>query len=270
MSASSPDLCRWLLPMVAVNLLVMNMLSGNRVLPVISDVTQLLSSLVIVRTVASALVRPFGRPFQVTAKGLSTSGPTIHWRLMLPFVALAAGTLAGMATQIGRYSPAHGAPGYVATIGWSIMNIVVLALAATACVEPAKRRRDERFALHEPALVRLVPLRADGQIVEIPCVIEDLSLGGASLRCERPMELLGPAELVLRGAGAEGELAAPFTVLSRPCVVDGTCALRICFEGDAAMRRALIRKLFTGEYHKEVPEVHVGTVFQAVAGALFS
>ena len=104
-------------------------------LPVITDVTQLLSSVVICRTVATGLVRPFGHPFKVTAKGLAKHSVTVHWSLLWTFFSLASLTLTGMLLQSSSYRLQHGTPGYALAMLWSIFNVAILLLACVGCIE---------------------------------------------------------------------------------------------------------------------------------------
>ena len=278
--ASGSALLAYALPMVAANLLFMYFLAGNRVLPIMTDVTQLLTAFVIVRTVATGLIRPFGRPFKVTAKGLSTTGVTIQWGIMWKFAALSLLTIMGVLLHIAHFSPAHGAQGYAANVFWSLVNALVLALAASACIELPHRRRDERFQLTENTFIRLgehtgnesEPERPGSpdlsSAVEIPCVLRDLSLGGAAVwRADQPhwRDLSGPAQLVLPANAHHGELVLPFTVVARRDEV-----LTIHFHPEPWIRHALIRKLFTGAYHQDVEQIAAARVLSSLAHALFA
>ena len=258
--ASLPDLVLWMAPPLMANLLFMYFLTGNRVLPVMTDITQLLTAFVICRTVATGLLRPFGRAFKVTAKGVSTTGVTVHWDLLWRFAALSALTLGGMLLHISRFNPGHGMQGYGLNIFWSLVNAAVLALAAAACVELPKRRRDDRFNTREEALVRIQG-GADG-VVTLACTLTDISLGGANLLREQGWDALGgPAVLVLD----HGKLALPFYLVRQ---MDRTLALS--FFPDDSIRHALIVKLFTGDYHREVDEISTREVFETLARALLS
>ena len=265
--ATGADLLVYAAPMVLANLLFMYFLAGNRVLPIMTDVTQLLTAFVICRTVVTGLIRPFGRPFKVTAKGLSTSGVTVQWGILWKFAALSLLTLLGVVLHVARFSPAHGAQGYAANIFWSLVNAAVLALAAAACVELPHRRRDERFETAEQAVVRLAS--SESGAPEIRCILRDISLGGAALLrlpgdAQDWRELAGPAYLVVNCAQGE-ELVLPFTVVFRR-----DQKLTLQFAADDWIRHALIRKLFTGAYHHDVEQIATHRVFLSLAQALFS
>ena len=268
--ASLGDIAFWMGPMVTANFIYMAYLSDKRSLPIISDVTQVLTAFVICRTVATALIRPFGRPFKVTAKGLSTTGVTIQWRLLWPFAAMASVGVIGMLLNVGRFSMTHGDAGYTMSVVWTVMNTIVLALAALTCVEVPHRRRDERFSVDEAASVHLVSIsdacNGSASSYSIDCTIQDLSLGGAAIRCSSGWrELCGPANLLLAGGDDEPHLSLPFTVVKRSGDL-----LTVNFHTETWIRHALIRKLFTGAYHKEVESISALTVFRSLARTLFS
>ncbi len=270
--ATTPDLIRQLGPLVAANLLFMFYLTKNRVFPVMTDVTQLLTAVVIVRTICTGLVRPFGRAFKVTAKGLSSSAITVQWKLLWPYAALSGTTLLGVLCHTTQFSPAHGTQGYSANILWSLVNVVLLALAALACVEPPRRRRDERFATSEQVTLVLTSLAEEDSNVpfsaplRVPCSMRDISLGGASLLAPAEWRrLVGPAELEMYSAADDRVLCLPTAILGR-----NSEQVRIQFADAPWVRHALIRKLFTGEYHREVDRVSGRHVMASLTRVLFS
>jgi cellulose synthase (UDP-forming) len=252
--ASGAEILYWLVPFIATNLIFMSFITDNRLLPLMSDISQLLTSFLICRTVFTALLRPFGRPFEVTAKGISTDTVVVQWGLFLRFAGLAALTFAAVLLHLSIFSPRRTLEGYGATIFWSIVNITVLSLAALACVELPKRRKDERFQSSESAVLRL-----DG-CIDLDCNLQDISLGGAMVvRSDGWRNLAGPAALLLDG----GTLAVPIGVARREGNV-----VALTFVPDDALRRALIVKLYTGNYDREVEKVNAAEVFTALAKAL--
>ena len=239
-SSTAADLIYYLAPTVVCSILFMGAYADKRIIPIMTDVTQLLTSFTIVATVAVGLVKPWGHPFKVTPKGIATDRLVVQWRLLLPFAALAIATIVGVATNVSQYSPLYGADGYEVNVFWSIFNIAVLVIACAVCVEMPKRRAEERFPSGETATLRLV----NG--IRAPCVIRDLSIDGASLA-------LGIGQIRADDEGAlvfGDELEAPFQIVRR---IPGGLAIR--FNSDVETRRKLIAKLFTGGYANEVEEV---------------
>lgn len=267
-NASGSDMIVWLVPMLLANLIFMYYVTGNRILPVISDITQLLTVFTICRTLATALIRPFGRPFKVTAKGLVSSGYTFQWRLMAPYLVLAGATLLGVLLHVSEFSEAHGSPGYSMCMLFSLVNAAMLCLAAMACIEPPRRRRDERFHSSENVVIKLPSIA--GETIEIPGTVKDISLGGAAVLYGGDSDigwrsLAGPAQLVIHSKADGTDLRLPFTVVDRR---DNLLTLR--FHDEAWIRHALIRKLFTGDYHHDVEEINVAAVFAILGRNLIS
>ncbi|MGH3185240.1 MAG: PilZ domain-containing protein, partial [Streptosporangiaceae bacterium] len=249
MTSTLGELTYWLGPSALAGTTVLMFYSELRVLPVMTDAMQLLPAFVVVCTVATGLVRPFGRPFEVTAKGLSSEHVTVHWGLLLPFAALAAATMLWMIVNLPAYSPLHGAPGYEVNVVWSLFNIAVLLITASACVELPKRRSEERFVTDEPAEL----LTEAGIQV---CRVANISVSGARIRVPGGWQIAGREGVV---AFNGGDLRAPFVLIT---AAGDTAAIQ--FATDAATRRALIVKLFTGAYHNEVGTVRPGAIAKAV------
>lgn len=254
--ASVPELTYWMAPMVVGNFIFMGYLTGNRIMPVMTDMTQVLTVFVIGRTVLTSLVRPFGHAFKVTAKGLSTTGIIIQWHILWRFATLAALTLIGMILRIGRFSPFHGRPGYSLNVFWSLINACILGLASAVCVELPKRRTSERFATSEDAQI-ILPGGSS-----IPCRLQDISLGGARIALSNEVcDFSGSASLSLD----HGRLQVPFYTVRRQDHL-----LAVQFHPDVKVRRALIVKLFTGAYHQDVEVINAGGVFRSLAKTLAS
>jgi cellulose synthase (UDP-forming) len=254
-NADAEDIVYWLAPAAAASMTFMATHGRNRVMPVMTDVSQLLSAFAIIGTAALAIVKPWGHPFQVTAKGRSTDGVTVHWGIAAPFVFIALATLLGMLVNLSSYSPLKVAPGYELNVFWSVCSIAVLLLAVHICVEPPRRRLDERFVTEEPALLNMPNDRT------LSCVVRDLSVGGARLECS---------------TGWTGVLAGHLTFLA-----DGTTVpfrplrlmagdLTVRFDEDPCSRRLMTAKLFTGGYHNEIERVSAWSVLCTTARSLVS
>ena len=250
------DILVWLLPYMLSGIVLMNMLASNTVLPVMTDVTQLIAAPSVVRTLAMAIVKPFGHPFKVTAKGVSSDSVTVQWKLLTPFALIAIGTVLGMLANLGPYSAMNGTPGYALNVFWSLFNVAVLTIACFVCVELPKRRRDERFLSSERAFVRF-----DGHPASFACTVADISLGGARLWRDQ-----GWSGAVENGVlHFRDGLAVP--IVARRIV--GEPALATQFVANTSIRRALIRKLFTGGYNNEVERVQLVPTLLGAARRVF-
>ncbi len=258
--ATASGLIEWLAPCVVCGIIFMSFYARNHVLPVMTDVTQLLPSFVIVQTVVSGLIRPFGRPFKVTPKGSSVGGVIIQWNYLLPFVAAALATLIGILINTSAYSDLHSSPGFEVNVFWSIYNIAILLLAAAVCVELPQRRQHDRFPANELAV-----LRGKGN-VESVCTIADLSLGGASIAGPPPPWANEQDEgILVLGSSA---LEVPFRFVRRPDKAQSGQSFSIVFDSATLLRRALTSRLFTGSYRATVEDISVPRVLAALIGRL--
>jgi cellulose synthase (UDP-forming) len=250
------DMVYWLAPHVLCSMAFVMLFARGRAFPIMTDVTQLLPSIAITRAVASGLLQPAGRAFKVTAKGLSSSGVTVQWRLLRPFLLMAVMLLGGLLINLSPYSSQNGTPGFAVNVVWSLYNLCLLSIAAAACVEEPKRRTEERFATAEPVVIE----RSCG--MRLPCILRDISLTGAQLSRSEGWEGLEQEAVLVLDAGT---LRVPFHSVR---LAGETCAIRFA-TGDA-LRRALIRKLYTGAYDREVQEVSLRRTFIGIVRKVLS
>jgi cellulose synthase (UDP-forming) len=254
--ASLPELIYWMAPSIACDVIFMSLASRNRVLPVITEVAQLAPAFAICQTVVGAIVRPFGRPFRVTAKGISATRTTVQWGLLCGFAAIALSGIGGMVLNLSQFNPLHADTGYMLNVIVTICNSVVLGLGMAACIEPPRRRQHERFSADEPMKLRL----SDGS--EVRGSLKNISVGGASIVAtsignglERDGELLLDS----------GRLVLPYHVVRR----NGT-NLYIEFDLNTPLQRALTKEIYTGNFTNEIIEIRAKQVFGALAKVLLS
>src|SRR5688572_23466517 len=76
------------LPYYAAHLAVMAWLSERRVLPIVSDLAQLLACRAVLTAAFIGLVRPKNRKFRVTAKGGDRTRQLVQWRMLRTFAVL--------------------------------------------------------------------------------------------------------------------------------------------------------------------------------------
>ena len=255
-NATPADMVTWLAPYAAFNSLAMIALGRGLAVPILTDVSQLVVATTITRQVGQALLRPFGHPFKVTAKGLCIDKRTIQWGLMAPLLTIACLTAGGLLMNLSPASPLAGTGSFAINLIWSIFNVFVLIVAALVCIELPQRRRDERFQTDEPACMIL----KDGS--RVLCTLRDISLRGARVaRSEGWPHPPGDGVLAMD----DGMLNVKFRLVRK---VDGDLALK--FFTDTETRRSLIVKLFTGRYANEVVQIKFGRVLQSVAGRIFA
>ena len=128
-----------LLPRFIATWVVVYWLSEGRVIPPISAVQRALGAFHFTAALAKAVVRPFGRPFQVTVKGQARDRVVIRWAILRPFAVLAVLILAGMTMNLtGWYEVITVNELSSFDVAWSAYALVLLALCMLACVEPPK------------------------------------------------------------------------------------------------------------------------------------
>jgi cellulose synthase (UDP-forming) len=185
-------------------------ISQRRCLPVFTEVSQIVSAMAVTGTLASALVRPFGRPFKVTAKGLDRSKTVVHWKLVAVFGGLL------VALQCGSASVAFGRPvldpGDVLNLVWTGIALVLCLAALIACVDLPRPDQEERFPWRAAARVRtpageggsrFVNIATDGALLEGGGLLKRLRVGQPLQVYVDPVGWL-PARLAGRSrAGAE-------------------------------------------------------------------
>ncbi len=243
--ASADDLITWLLPSVLATILFMAIFGRNLIIPVMTDITQLLSAVVVMINVVNGLFRPHGRPFKVTDKGVSRDTIVVHWTFMWPFLLIAAATILGLVLNASPDSALFGRGGYTVNAFWSVFNVAVLGLVCLACVDVPRRRAEERFLADERGVV----IWPGGAAIE--CRVIDISLAGARLQAPRWTRLDQQGELALDG----GQLHVPFHLLRQN---DQEVVVR--FEQQTAIRRRLIARLFSGDYTRELKHVQIHRV----------
>jgi len=256
-ATSASGIIYWLVPSAACGLVFLSFYSGNRILPVLTDVSQLLSSFPIMRTVFAGLIKPFGRPFKVTPKGLPTAGILVRWEYLLPFLLIVLGSLSGILANLSGYSALRTGGGFEANVFWSVYNIAVLLLATLVCIELPQSRTDERFATNEAAFIK----GDDGETSF--CRLVDLSLGGAQIEGSPPPWARGNGKGIL--VLDQGALEVPFRFVALNDSQTSQPRFAVCFEAEKWVRRSLIRKLFCGNSRQSVKDVDAGRVIFALS-----
>jgi cellulose synthase (UDP-forming) len=258
LGAPPAALIAYMAPWVVASTLFTAVYSRNHLMPVLSDVTQLVAAPVVVRMVACGLLRPWGRPFKVTAKGVTNHHAVIHWRLMAPFLLLLGATVSGLAVAALSGGVAHNEAGFAVNLAWSLLNCAMLAMTCAACIDIPKRRVQERFTSGERAVLR-APGHADA-----PCRVLDISVGGASLHRAGGWAGAEPPEHGRLWLD-DGRLTVPFRRLR----AEGE-TMSVRFEPDERARQGLILKLFDTRYAHGLERVSALATARMALARLFA
>jgi cellulose synthase (UDP-forming) len=205
-------------------------ITDRRTLPIFTEVTQLVAAYAVTMTILSACIRPFGRPFKVTAKGLDRSKVVVHWKLAGFFIVLMACLQAG---AVNTMLTAQMSAGTVFNLAWTLVALVLNLAAIMACVDLPRLKQEERFPFAHAAR-----WRAEGH--EETSRFIDISMSGAAL--ERGRIMPRPGTLL--------EVQIP-KVGWVPATVVRHSKRRLCvaFEPTEAMRHRLIEAIFCDAPH---------------------
>jgi PilZ domain-containing protein len=226
----------------------MSWMAQGRVMPVMSDVTQLLAATQIVKAVLHGLVKPSGQKFHVTAKGGDRSRRFVQWPLLKLFAGCLVLTLAGIACAFLLEDGTKLRDSSALCLFWSWYNILVLSIACVVCVEQPRMRFSERLAANDTVVVRAAGNASVYRIL-------DLSLGGAKLWGTAPGNTGDVVALSLR------DLHIPATIVR--C---GKGEFAVVFSHAASTRTDLIRLVYSGRYSATVPRIEPFRVAAALFG----
>jgi len=249
--AEMNDAVEHFLPYFAAQSVAMVWLTRGRVLPIMSDLSQLLAAPAIVISVVGGLIKPQGHKFKVTNKGGDRSRTFVQWPMLRIFLALLLLTAGGILIRYTLNDSA--APTAASAIGlfWAWYNIVVLVLACLVCIEARQVRKGERLRGSEVAIVH-------GPYGSARYRVRDLSVSGISL--------FGPAP------GSEGERAIvrlEDLELAGNIARIGTDNFALRFELDNKSRESLVQKLYSGRYSASVTEIKPLSVATTLAMRVF-
>ncbi|MEF9673226.1 hypothetical protein QNM99_17485 [Pseudomonas sp. PCH446] len=139
--------------------------TARRTLPVFTEVTQIVASLAVTATIASAMIRPFGRPFKVTAKGLDRTRTLIHWKLFGFFLALILFSQVGAFIAIATAAAFDG--NMLFNLCWTVVALIYNLATLVACVDRPRLHGEERFPFDEATGLRLGTKTFAGRLVDI-------------------------------------------------------------------------------------------------------
>ena len=243
--ASLPDAVAHFAPMVITQVAVTTWLGGGRMLPLISDVYQMLIAPEIIKVVAFTLIRPHGHKFNVTAKGIHNAGLNIQWRLLLRFVALAVITIIGLARVFVFDNSDLIEDGGALNVFWAWYNLFVLTICCLVCIEQPRRRLDERFATREKAIVRI---RDEVRL----CDVMDLSASGIRLAGAISDPVGSAANVIMHDFESSAVVARK-----------GANEFALSLIGDEA-REAMTRRVYSERYGKPLDQISASEVFAGI------
>ena len=236
------------LPHFVASAIATGWMAQSRVMPIMTDVTQLLAASQILQAVAHGLLKPKGQKFKVTAKGGDRSQRFVQWPLLNMFLIYLGLTIVGVIWAFLLEDGSKLRDSSALCLFWSWYNIIVLAIACLVCIEQPRYRAAERLATGDVATVQAGDASSAHRIL-------DISLGGARLLGSPQIENGTAVTFAFEG------LQLPATVVRHG---EGQFALR--FEDVGPARADLIRLVYSGRFSSSVSRIVPGRVAAAVLG----
>ena len=248
--ANVGDAISYFAPYFVAQVAVAIWISRGRVLPIMSDLSQLLCAGAILKSVSTGLTKTQGHKFKVTAKGRARAATSGEWRLLASFLFYLTLTAAGILWAYVLDDTRPMADAGALALFWCWYNIALLVLGCLVAVE-ASGVRSDGFAVN-----RVGALSWDGG----SCLshVAEISETGMRLKGSAPAPVGTPVRVRC------GELRIDATI-ARSGAED--FALRLAETSEA--RAALIRHVYAGPYHASVGRVRPAKVAAAVLDRVF-
>ena len=249
--ASLPELAGRFLPFWLWSGLTMHWLSGGRVMPILSDVSQIIVMPQILKAVVFGLARPQGQKFEVTAKGGDRNRGFVEWRVLRPFLCLIATSrialLAAFYVKNGADDVRYSTP----ALAWTWYNLIVLVVLCFVCIERPRKRAAERYASRELVSVKT---SRDARLMQLA----DLSITGARIFGTSPCAL-----------GESVELELTNLRVSATVVRCEAAAFAVAFNHSLESRIATIQYFYSGGHLKPLGSVRILRVAESVLRRVF-
>lgn len=193
------DAIWYLAPFIVVQSAIYVWLTEGRVLPLMTDLYQMLCASEVLKSVWSGLLRPNGQKFKVTAKGGDRSKQFIQWPLLRIFGALLFLTAFGIANAFIFDQSRPLAESSAIAFFWSWYNLVLLTLCCYVCTEQQQRRTGDRFDVRVP-----VKLTVNGE--QRDYFASDLSVSGMHLIGDLPVPVGTPVKISFADISLEAHI----------------------------------------------------------------
>jgi cellulose synthase (UDP-forming) len=249
-NADLHDVAFYFLPFFIWHTFAMSWLTRGRVMPVMSDVCQLIAAPQVLKAVIIGLLKPQGHKFQVTAKGGDRNQRFVEWPLLKFYGVFL--TLTVVSIGCAFHLNPHGDIiefGALALF-WSWYNLIILTIVCFVCIEQPRRRKAERFETND-----LITVIYDGK--EHLRQLIDISISGARIAGLAPGTRNGATSCKIGGSVVEANV-----------IRVNADSFAVSFDGSLAIRFAMIRHFYSSQYVKAFEKVNATSVGKAVAQRL--
>ncbi|MFD2031827.1 PilZ domain-containing protein [Ancylobacter dichloromethanicus] len=158
-----------------------NYLYGRYRWPWFSELYEYIQSVYLLPALLSVMINPKKPTFRVTAKGETIDENRIS-EIGIPIFVIFVVQIVAVFVTFWRIAAEPYAADITIVVGaWNLLNLIISGCALGVVSERAAKRHSQRIAVS-----RRCSLLIDG--VEVPAVIEDVSMGGIRIRTELPPE----------------------------------------------------------------------------------
>ena len=247
-TASASAVISHFLPYYVATMVTLYWITGGLILPVLTDVSHVLTMPAALKATFTGLLQPHGHGFKVTPKGAIRHRSLVQWRWITGFGLLLGLTIAGMLYgSFADYTPERQEASSTAIVlFWSVYNIIVLLVVMAVCIEFPRYRMEERVKTTE----RVQVTAGDCKFTASLC---DLSVTGALIRAAPPAGLGDVVHVQLQDVGE----------VSARIVRNTEDGFAVEFE-DPGRRDALIRKIYCDRYDYSTKAVQSRKVMKAL------
>ncbi|WP_457106933.1 hypothetical protein [Methylobacterium sp. P5_C11] len=228
-------------------------ISGRRTLTLFMEVTHIMTALAITLRLASAAIRPFGRPFKVTDKGGDRAVSIVRWRMAAGFGGIALLSAGSIGWSFASpYGATEIAPIDFFNLIWAGVEMLFSFVAFLVCFE--RPRGAERFVVGEPTRIEV-----DGSMYSV--TLACLGLESALLQAVLP-DGVAPGTPMTAWIEEAGWVSARLAES-----VDARIEIRL--DPDSQQRRALILRLFTTAIDPIARSADLGVALRSLAHRCF-
>jgi cellulose synthase (UDP-forming) len=249
--AQLSDALEYFAPYALVQIIALFWLSEGRILPVMSDLYQVLCATEVLKSVCSGLMRPRGRAFAVTAKGGDRRKRIIQWPMLRVFLSLLCLNLFSIAYGFIFVRTASIDDSSSIAFFWCWYNIIVLVLACLVCLERPQRRYRHRFKIYDQ-----IPIEIDGTSFIFRS--RDISFSGVRLIGESPLRSRQTADVFLDGHTLRARAARK--------TEDG---FTLAFEAKIRNRAILTKYIFARRYLMQAEHISSKRLALSIAARMF-
>ena len=213
--------------------------TNQKYYPILNTAIGLFSAFRMLPAVISSLIKPFGKPFKVTPKGLSNNTVHVETYTLVVALVLFVSTVFGLVINtMPDWAIIHDVDFFPYAVFWATLNLFYLLIVMLLCFDFPRHRAEERFKVSETVLVNHQPIESI-----------DMSVTGIRTHLLESVERGDTVSVTIYNGDCHIELAGivrnsgSFTAIEYVNVTD-------------SQKRTLVQKIFSGQYENTVEKYH--------------